>query len=204
MNSSRAIRSRRSVRKFLDKAVPFDRLMDCIDAGNWAPSAGNLQNVRFLIVEKEETKQLLANACFDQQWMVTAPYIIVLCNDPKEVLLQFGDRGEKYASQAAAAAAMNIMIEAYDHGLATCWVGAFDEHAIRRALNMPEEIIPEIIIPIGFAAEAPHSSRVSADLITFFEEWGKRLRPGHRGIIRDLAHAASKKLKSLGKKGSIP
>lgn len=196
-----AILSRRSTRNFLSKDVPFEKVMDCIEAAQWAPSAGNLQNTRFILVTDEEKKQEVANVCVDQQWMVQAPYLVVFCNEPEDIVKEFEDRGEKYAREATAASVMNFLLAAQENGLATCWVGAFDEMGLRRVLQMPDDVVPEAIVAVGYAFESPKSSRISVDLITYFDTFGNKKRK-KKGLLAELKNALKKS--SSDRKGSLP
>lgn len=187
-----AIFSRRSVREFKDKDVPFEKIMDCVEAASWAPSAGNLQNVRFVIVRNEKSKRAVTSASYDQQWLMQAPCLVVVCNDPSDVVKSFPDDGERFASHAAAASAMNFMLAAQELGLSTCWVGAFDSFALSRDLNIPNSVIPEIVIAVGYAFESPKSSRLSPELLVHFDSWGTKTSKGI-GVI----HSVKQSVKGL-------
>ncbi len=67
----------------------------------------------------------------------------------------YKSRGELYAIQDATAAVMNLLLAAYAKGLATCWVGAFDEHAVSKLLALPHKARPIAIIPLGYSDEKP-------------------------------------------------
>ncbi|MBE0476494.1 MAG: nitroreductase family protein, partial [Coriobacteriia bacterium] len=68
---------------------------------------------------------------------------------------RYGERGERlYAIQDTAAAATQILLAAVDRGLASCWIGAFDERAVRVAVGIPEPLSPVAILPVGHSAES--------------------------------------------------
>ncbi len=203
MKVSDAIFDRRSIRHFADKEVPFERIMDCIEAASWAPSAGNLQNVRFVIVRDEKKRQMVTDACLEQQWMMQAPCHVVICSDPTDIVKIFPEQGAKYAQQTAAAAAQNFCLMATELKLGTCWVSAFDDFALARDLGVPSHVHPEVVIALGYPLESPKSSRIAVDLITFFESWGARVGK-RKGIVESATHSIQKKLKSLNKKGMLP
>jgi len=90
-----------------------------------------------------------------QRWATAAPVVIVVSVDPRPCAARYGDRGEYlYAVQDTAAAAENILLAAIDRGLASCWIGAFDENATREALGLQTPITPVAILPIGYSAES--------------------------------------------------
>ena len=203
MRCGDVIKERRSIRKFRSKSVPFEKIMDCIDIARWVPTPSNLQNVRFIVVQDKKKIDLIAPACAGQQWIASAPGIIVICNDPEKIIRDFDKLGKKYAEQSAAAAAMLFMLAAHEQKLATCWVGAFDEKVIRRELRIPDNVIPEIVIPLGYANESARGSRLTADLVTFFDDWDNRYM-SHSGVMKNLSAGLRHKIKSINKKGNLP
>ncbi|MGP1551242.1 MAG: nitroreductase family protein [Porphyromonas gingivalis] len=67
-------RTRRSVRKFIDRPVEEEKLMAILEAGRIAPSAHNYQPWHFLVVREEEGRKRLA-PCSQQPWFPGAPSI---------------------------------------------------------------------------------------------------------------------------------
>jgi nitroreductase len=156
MDVFEAIMGRRSIRAFKAADVPPETVEKLIDAGRWAPSAGNIQPWEFIIVRKPEIKRKLAKAALGQSFIEEAPVVIVVCADEERSAHGYGGRGRTlYCIQDTAAAIQNIHLAAYALGLGTCWVGAFREDEAREALKIPEGIRPVAIIPVGYAAEAP-------------------------------------------------
>lgn len=154
------VKSRRSIRKFKEDAIPARILEAVIDAARWAPSAGNVQPWEFVVVKKPETKIGLVEAALDQKFIGEAPTVIVVCADENRAYESYGTRGKTlYCIQDTAAAIMNLHLAACALGLATCWIGAFKEEKVRETLRVPEGIRPVAIIPLGYAAEAPNPRR---------------------------------------------
>ena len=153
-----AIEQRRSVRAYTKEDVSEEEVEKLIDAARWAPSAGNIQPWKFVIVRDTKIKQKLAWAALDQTFIEEAPVVIVVCADELKSSQGYGNRGVTlYCLQDTAAAVQNILLAAHALGLATCWVGAFREELVKKALNAPLNIRPVAIIPIGHAAEKPTS-----------------------------------------------
>ncbi|MCK4483131.1 nitroreductase family protein, partial [Candidatus Bathyarchaeota archaeon] len=104
-----------------------------VDSARWAPSAGNTQPWRFIIVRKPEIKRKLAAAALGQSFVEEAPVVIVVCADEDRSSMGYGVRGKTlYCIQDTAAAIQNIHLAAYSLGLGTCWIGAFREEEARR------------------------------------------------------------------------
>ncbi len=151
-----AINGRRSIRAFKTQDVEEATVMKLIEAARWAPSAGNLQPWKFVIVRKPSLKKALAKAALNQAHVEDAPVVIVVCADEKRSSMGYGIRGKLlYCLQDTAAATQNILLTAHSLGLGSCWVGAFDEESAREALNIPEGVRPVAIIPVGYPAETP-------------------------------------------------
>lgn len=156
MDILKTIKNRRSIRAFKSQNVPVEIVEKLIDAARWAPSAGNIQPWEFIIVRKLEIKRSLAEAALNQKFIIEAPVVFVVCADEKRSSLGYGVRGKTlYCIQDTAAAAQNIHLSAQSFGLGTCWIGAFAEEAVRKILQIPDEVRPVAIIPIGYPAESP-------------------------------------------------
>lgn len=158
MSVSEAIKNRRSIRQFTGEPFTQETLLKLLEAARTAPSAGNVQPWKFHIVRNKELRAQLAAAALGQQWMLTAPVIIVVCADLARAAAAYGKRGmELYALQDTAAAIENILLSAWEAGLACCWVGAFYEEAAARTLQIKDTaaIRPVALLPIGYPAESP-------------------------------------------------
>lgn len=175
MDVFEAMKRRRSVAQFRRTAVPREAIYKMLDAARHAPSAGNLQSWEFVIVEQPAFKQQLAAACLNQAFVADAPIVIVVCSDTERSAVKYGARGKSlYSICDAAAATENLLLAATAAGLGTCWVGAFDEEKVRKALGLPSTVLPLAVVPVGYAvAEPPAPSRVPLSNVVHFEQFGK-------------------------------
>jgi len=155
MEFSEVINKRRSVRHFNTKLAVSDAdVTALLDAAVTAPSAGNIQPWRFFVVRSVEARERLA-AALAQRWAAAAPVVIVVAVDPRPCAARYGDRGEQmYSLQDTAAAAQNMLLAAVDRGLASCWIGAFDERAVAEAIGAVAPITPVAVLPLGYSAES--------------------------------------------------
>ena len=158
------IKDRRSIRKFQKKEVPKEIIDELIEALIWAPSAGNLQSRKFYFVFNQEIKEKLVKAALEQDFIAQAPLVIVGCTDDR-ISIRYGERGKNlYSVCDVATSIQNLMLLAAEKGLGTCWVGAFDEKEVSKILNLPENLRPIAIIPVGYPAEKPKAlPRVSKE-----------------------------------------
>ncbi len=169
------IKERRSIRSYLSKKISDEQIKEIIDAARYAPAAGNLQNLYFIIVKSKKKRQEIAKACLDQLWMLEAPIFIVVCSKPTRIKMFYGERGDIYSLQGCGAAIQNMLLKAHSLGLATCWVGAFDPVKMKSILLLPEDITPEAIVTLGYGNETPKMPpKPKLERIIFFEEWGNK------------------------------
>lgn len=150
-----AVAKRRSVRHFSTRlAVTDEDVNALLEAAITAPTAGNIQPWRFFVLRTQESRDRLAGA-MGQKWATAAPVVIVVCVDPRPCSARYGERGERlYAIQDSSAAVQTILLSAVDRGLASCWIGAFDEKAVAAAIGVTSPIAPVAVLPIGHSAES--------------------------------------------------
>jgi nitroreductase len=158
-----AIKERRSIRRFESTPVPDATIGRLLESAHLAPSAGNLEPWKFIVVKNDTLINRLADAAHGQDFLREAPVCIVVCADPDRSAARYGRRGlELYCLQDTAAAIQNLLLTATAYGLGTCWVGAFEEDHVKTALNLAPGLRPIAIIPVGFPAEtgeeSPHRS----------------------------------------------
>lgn len=172
MDVLQAIRERRSIRAFQDRPIPQPALEVLIQALIWAPSAGNLQSRHFFFVFHQDLRRRLADAAWGQDFVAQAPLVVVACADHERVRWRYRERGvQLYCLMDVAAAVQNLLLTAHAQGLGTVWVGAFDEGAVRRILNVPPHLRPVTLVPVGYPAEHPSPPRrlPREQLVTFLE-----------------------------------
>ena len=163
-----AIKNRRSIRAFEKKTIPETVVDRIIEASRLAPSAGNIQPWEFVVVQDPPIKHKLAVAALNQTFIEKAPVNIVVCADEARSKKRYGSRGETlFCIQDTAAATQNLLLAAHALGLGTCWVGAFQENLVRKAINTPSHVRPVAIVPLGYASKHPNprDRRSKVDII---------------------------------------
>lgn len=173
MDLIKAITTRRSIRDFKDRRVEKDDLLFLCELGMNAPSAGNLQDYRFIITRDRKKIAGLPALCMDQEWIRHATGVIVICSQPKIQIKWYGEQGSFLATQNAAAAAQNILLGAHSLGLGACWVSGFDRDKLGKYFGLTGGAKVEVIIPIGYPSGKPDKKTENAiDVMVYFDTYG--------------------------------
>ncbi|MBD3312514.1 nitroreductase family protein [archaeon] len=175
MKLSDAIKKRRSIRRFTHRKVPEKKILKTLEAGLWAPSAGNVQDKEFIIVRGGDLKKEMVSAVFDQVWVAHAPVIVVMVSDINKLRLKFKDRAEFYATISAGAAMQNMLLYLTSKGLQGTHVGLYDESKVKRLLKIPDDKRVFSIIAMGYPGEEPPVPyRMDLKNVTHFEKYGAK------------------------------
>ncbi|MEF8847763.1 MAG: nitroreductase family protein [Candidatus Thermoplasmatota archaeon] len=152
MEVEEAIVNRRSIRRFKRKTIDLKTLQKLVNAGRLAPSAANLQPLRFLIVNKKDLcRKIFENigwAGYLKDWNPSldeqpAAYIILLNADEEN----------KWESRDAGLASSNIVLQAESLGIGSCILCNIDRKKIRDILNIPKNLLVDSVIALGYKDE---------------------------------------------------
>jgi len=173
MNVLEAIESRRSVRKYKPEAIPDGDLKKILTAAQLAPSAGNKQPWRFVVVRDPETRKKLGEIAREQTWISDAGVIVVaLAMDKKSPEVY-----ERWAERDAMTAVEHMVLAAWSLGYGTCWVGAFHEDNVKELLGIPENMTVINLLPIGVPDQRPDARpRKLIDEIFHLDRYGDPLK----------------------------
>lgn len=164
MDVLEAIRIRRSIRKYRPEPIPDKKLETILEAARLAPSADNRQPWRFVIVEGRERRKALAKAANDQTFLGDAGAIVVAIGDPA--------KSARWYEKDTMIALEHVVLAATALGYGTCWIGAFDEDAVKSLLKIPAKMKVVALLPIGIPDEKPTpKQRKELSEILFREEW---------------------------------
>lgn len=171
MNLDKIIKTRRSIRKYKNKTPDWRTIIECIDSMRFAPMAGGIFTLKFILVTDENKIQKLAD-CSQQHFIASAKYVVVVCSKPTRTLNSYGERGQRYTLQQAGSAIQNFLLKLHERGLATCWIGAFSDSMVKHTLKIPDDVQVEALFPIGYAAEKPHEKlKTELDSCLYFDDY---------------------------------
>jgi nitroreductase len=170
MNVSDAIRTRKSVRKFLDKPVEKEKLLEVLEAGRLAPSASNRQEWRYVVVTDKGMREKLAEAASNQSFVGQAPVVIVCLAETDQHRMACGE----VCYPVDCAISMDHMtLRATELGLGTCWIGAVSAPKVRELLGIPSAMPLIDLLPLGYPADPKPvaKSRKPISETVHFEKW---------------------------------
>lgn len=148
---------RYSVRKFSDAPVEPEKLSAVLEAGNVAPTAKNLQPQRIYVLSSVEALEKVDGLT---RCRFGAPVVLLIAYDADEDWKNPLEEGIHAGQQDASIVATHIMLAAAEAGLGTCWVNLFPNSQANEAFDLPESIVPVLLMPIGYAALDAKPSRL--------------------------------------------
>ncbi len=145
------ILKRRTIRKYSNKEVSQEKIEQLLRAAMAAPSANNKKPWLFYVVKNKEIQEQLKKvySFFDYN----SPLLIVVAGNLESQRSKTTD----FWQQDCSAAVQNILLLATELGLGSCWCGIYPRkervQAIRKILNLTDEIVPLALIHLGYPAE---------------------------------------------------
>jgi nitroreductase len=151
MTVMEAIQGRRSIRKYSARPVEEEKLSLVMEAARLAPSAGNGQHWKFIIVTDPAVKKKLMEISGGQQFIDQAPMAVVAVGTKPGIMTN---------SQPAEAIDLSIalsylLLEAHEQGLGACWIANYDQAKMKELLGIPGSASVVAVTPLGYPAEEP-------------------------------------------------
>ncbi len=97
----------------------------------------------------DDVRTPLAVAALGQDWIETAPAVIVIAGVIDRTAARYGQRAVRYVHMEVGAVAENLYLQAAALGLGTVFVGAFSDTRVKGVLKLPEDEDPFAIMPVG-------------------------------------------------------
>jgi len=161
--------TRRSIRRYTEKPVEAEKVQVLLTAAMAAPSAGNQQPWRFMVITDRALREQIAETSPYAKMLAEAPLAIVVCGETK------GLRHPEMWQQDCAAATQNILLAAHAIGLGAVWLG-FYPHTERSEpladlLGLPDSVLPMAVIAIGYPAEQKEPAARFEPAFVHYESW---------------------------------
>lgn len=178
MDVFEAIKGRRSIRRYKPDAVPKELVEKILDAARWAPSGGNLQPWKFIVISDRNIVELIRKV--SPGYLGEAPLAILVCSDKEKAYRVGGALGRDYLTVADCSMAVeNMLLASYALGLGTCVVKSFSRIAVKEMLEIPDGIEPELLVIAGYPALTPTPpARIALREITYLNKYGQKFPTG--------------------------
>ena len=147
MEFEEVIRKRTSVRKFSDRKLEKEKLDKILEAGRLAPTAKNNQPIKIYVVQSDEGIDKINKAT---RCRYGAKIVLIICGNKEQSFKK--DDFSTYEMDSCIVAT-HIMLEATNLGVDNIWIEAFDENILRKEFNIPEDLVPVCLLPLGYKAE---------------------------------------------------
>jgi nitroreductase len=169
MDVMEAIKDRRSIRQFTDQPIEKEKLRRLLEAARWAPSGGNLQTWRFVVVTSPSQRELVKK--FAPGIFAMPSAFIVIC---AEIEANANEWKQRLCLADCAIASQNIMLAAHEMGIGTCVALSYAKSAISEILELPDNVEPMLVVTLGYPAEAPEPPpRLELSKIAFEERYAE-------------------------------
>jgi len=165
MDAIEAIMGRRSIRRYEPRTVEPEKIEVLLRAAMAAPSAGNQQSWRFVVVTDREQLDLLSEATQYSGMLKGAPLAIAVCGDTTSRKYP-----EDYWVEDTSAAMENLLVAAHAIGLGACWLGYHPrqdrKERAREILGLPVEVDVMGVASIGYPSEEkPPAGRYNPEFV---------------------------------------
>ena len=151
---------RRSCRKYSDKPIPREIIERCVEAARFAPSACNSQPWKFIVIDTPEIKEKVANKAFSGIFKMNAfakkaPVLVLIVRNKSKYASMLGGalRGVQFSLVDLGIVGEHFVLQAAEEGLGTCWLGWFDEKAVKKEMGIPKSKKIDAIISLGYPLE---------------------------------------------------
>lgn len=147
-----------AVREYTSQQVPDEVLQYILEVARLSPSAVNYQPWHIVVIRGEELLGRMAAEVYPRQWFSTVPCCVVVCGNHNESWRRSSD-GKDHCDIDVAIVTQQMVLAAAELGVATCWVCNFDVDACKRLLQLPQEVEPIVLLPIGYPASLPSTEK---------------------------------------------
>ena len=160
MTFEELVHKRRSVRKFANRPIAKEDILKCLEAARLAPSGCNSQPWHFIVIDEPELRKRVAGRIFAgiynmNQFAQEAPVLVAVVSEKEKFLASFGGqvRNTSYCLVDIGIACEHLVLQAQELGIGSCWIGWFDEKALKEELKVSSKKKIDIVIALGYAAE---------------------------------------------------
>ncbi|MFH1208805.1 MAG: nitroreductase family protein [Candidatus Omnitrophota bacterium] len=179
MTFEELVHKRRSVRCYADRPVAKEDILKCLEAARLAPSGCNSQPWHFIVIDEPKLRKRVATRIFSgiystNKFAMEAPALVAVVSEKEKFLASFGGqiRDTSYCLVDVGIACEHLVLQAQELGIGSCWIGWFDEKALKEELQVSKDKKIDIVIALGFSADdkiVPKTRKALAEISSFNE-----------------------------------
>jgi len=171
MEVQEAIEKRKSIRDYKDEPIPENKLLKVLEAARLAPSGGNRQEWKFVVVKDTERKKQLSKIANGQSHVASAPVVIAgVAKNTERVMMC----GTPAYSVDLSIAIDHMTLAAVEQDLGSCWIGAFSQDEAKKLLGIPDNYKIVVMLTLGFPTDQVRSkTRKSLDEVVCYESYSE-------------------------------
>ena len=147
MEFEEVIRNRKSTRLFGSKKLEKEKLDLILEAGRLAPTAKNNQPIKIYVVQSEEGLKSIDKASICRY---KASTVLIVCGDKEK---SYQKNGMPIYVVDASIVGTHMMLEATNVGVDSIWIELFDEEVLRKEFDIPDNLVPVLMMPLGYKAK---------------------------------------------------
>ncbi len=147
MDFSELIKTRYSVRSFSDRKIEGDKLEKIIEAAKVAPTAKNMQPQKIYVLQSEEALKKINSVC---RCIFGAPTVLLITSDTEEEWKNPFTNDYHTGDIDCSIACTHMMLQAWELGIGSCWVGFFDPELVKKTFALPAKQKLVAILPLGY------------------------------------------------------
>ena len=177
MTFEELVHRRRSLRRYSSKPVSKEDILKCLEAARLAPSACNSQPWYFLVIDEPALKDRIADRIFSgiysmNKFAKEAPVLVAVVSERSRILASIGGqvRDTRYRLVDLGIASEHLILQAEEFGIGSCWIGWFDEKALKKEMKIPQNKKIDVVISLGYPAEdkiVPKTRKSLAEISSF-------------------------------------
>lgn len=169
MDALMCMATRRSIRRYTGRPVEAEKVQALLAAAMAAPSAGNQQPWRFVVITDKALRERIAETSPYAKMLAEAPLAIVVCGETS------GLRHPVMWQHDCAAATQNILLAAHASGLGAVWLGFYPHtersEPLSELLELPVSVLPMAVVAIGYPAEHKDPAARYEPAFVHYESW---------------------------------
>ncbi|MFA5168157.1 MAG: nitroreductase family protein [Candidatus Omnitrophota bacterium] len=179
MNFLDLVQKRRSVRRYSDRPVAKEDVLKCLEAARLAPSACNSQPWHFVVIDEPELRRRVAERIFSGLYSMNkfakeAPVLVAVVSEKMKFLASLGGqiRDTRYCLVDIGIVCEHLILQAQELGIGSCWIGWFDEKALKQELKLSRDKKIDIVIALGYPEEdkiVPKTRKTLTEISSFNE-----------------------------------